>query len=36
MPEKYKSWGEGFIKTDQWLTTLYQGLSGQNPNAVTQ
>jgi glyoxylase-like metal-dependent hydrolase (beta-lactamase superfamily II) len=36
MPEKYKSWGEGFIKTDQWLTTVYNSLSGKNPNAVTQ
>ena len=36
MPEKYKSWGEGFMKTDQWLTTVYQGLSGQKPDAVTK
>lgn len=36
MPEKYKSWGEGFIATDMWLTTVYQGLSGQKPDAVTQ
>lgn len=26
MPEKYKSWGEGFIKTDQWLETVYTSL----------
>jgi glyoxylase-like metal-dependent hydrolase (beta-lactamase superfamily II) len=36
MPEKYKSWGEGFISTDMWLTTVYQGLSGQKPDAVTR
>jgi cyclase len=27
LPEKYKTWGEGFIKTDFWLTTIYNGLS---------
>jgi cyclase len=36
MPEKYKSWGEGYIKTDQWLTTVYHSLSGKNPDAVAQ
>jgi glyoxylase-like metal-dependent hydrolase (beta-lactamase superfamily II) len=34
MPEKYKSWGEGFIKPEQWLTTAYQSLSGQKPDAT--
>lgn len=23
LPEKYKSWGEGFIKTDVWIETIY-------------
>jgi cyclase len=36
LPEKYKSWGEGFITTDMWLTTVYQGLIGQKPDAVTK
>jgi cyclase len=27
LPEKYKSWGEGFIKTDAWITTIYNSLS---------
>lgn len=27
LPEKYKSWGEGFIKTDAWLTTIYNSYS---------
>jgi cyclase len=26
-PEKYKSWGSGFIKTDAWVETLYKSLS---------
>jgi cyclase len=26
LPEKWKSWGEGFIKTDQWVETVYQSL----------
>ncbi len=27
LPEKYKSWGEGFIKTDAWMTTIYNSYS---------
>ena len=27
LPEKYKSWGEGFIKTDRWIETIYKSLS---------
>jgi cyclase len=27
LPEKYKSWGEGFIKTDAWITTIYNSLN---------
>jgi cyclase len=23
LPEKYKSWGDGFIKTDAWIETIY-------------
>jgi cyclase len=26
-PEKYKSWGEGFIKPDAWITTIYNSYS---------
>lgn len=31
MPEKYKTWGDAFIKPEQWLTTAYLSLSGQKP-----
>jgi glyoxylase-like metal-dependent hydrolase (beta-lactamase superfamily II) len=24
LPEKYKDWGSGFIKTDQWIETVYK------------
>jgi glyoxylase-like metal-dependent hydrolase (beta-lactamase superfamily II) len=27
MPEKYKSWGAGFVNTDRWITTIHTGLS---------
>lgn len=27
LPETWKSWGTGFIKTPQWLELVYQGLS---------
>lgn len=27
VPEKYKTWGEGFIKTDAWITTIYNSFS---------
>jgi glyoxylase-like metal-dependent hydrolase (beta-lactamase superfamily II) len=27
LPEKWKTWGTGFIKTDMWLETLYQSLT---------
>lgn len=23
LPEEYKSWGEGFIKTDKWIERIY-------------
>ncbi|MBC7932280.1 MAG: MBL fold metallo-hydrolase [Rubrivivax sp.] len=26
LPEKYKEWGTGFIKTDQWIETIYRSL----------
>ena len=26
LPEKYKEWGTGFIKTDQWIETVYRSL----------
>ena len=31
LPEKYKTWGDAFIKPDMWLTIAYQSLSGQKP-----
>ena len=27
LPEKWKDWGSGFIKTDAWLETCFKGLS---------
>ena len=30
LPEKYKSWGTGFIKTDFWIETVYKSLSAKN------
>lgn len=27
LPEKWNSWGQGFIKTPVWIETLYKGLS---------
>jgi glyoxylase-like metal-dependent hydrolase (beta-lactamase superfamily II) len=27
LPAKYKSWGEGFIKTDFWIETIYKSLT---------
>ena len=27
LPEKYKSWGSGFIKTDAWIETVYKSLA---------
>ena len=27
LPEKYKSWGDGFIKTDAWIKTIYNSYS---------
>jgi glyoxylase-like metal-dependent hydrolase (beta-lactamase superfamily II) len=27
LPAKWKSWGEGFIKTDQWLELVYRSLT---------
>ena len=27
VPEKWAAWGNGFIKTDQWLETVYKSLS---------
>jgi glyoxylase-like metal-dependent hydrolase (beta-lactamase superfamily II) len=26
LPEKYKEWGAGFIKTDKWIETVYRSL----------
>ena len=27
LPEKYKSWGTGFINTDSWIGTIYKSMS---------
>jgi hypothetical protein len=27
LPEKYKEWGSGFIKTDFWIETIYNSSS---------
>jgi hypothetical protein len=27
LPEEWKSWGTGFIKTDAWIETIYKSLS---------
>jgi hypothetical protein len=26
LPEEWDAWGEGFIKTDRWLETLFNSL----------
>lgn len=31
LPEKWKSWGEGFISTERWLESVYQSLSKNSP-----
>jgi hypothetical protein len=30
LPEEWKSWGTGFIKTDRWLELIYNSLSAKN------
>jgi glyoxylase-like metal-dependent hydrolase (beta-lactamase superfamily II) len=30
LPEEWKSWGSGFIKTDIWITLVYNSLSAKN------
>ena len=30
LPEEWKSWGSGFIKTDVWLTLIYNSLSAKH------
>jgi glyoxylase-like metal-dependent hydrolase (beta-lactamase superfamily II) len=30
LPEEWKSWGSGFIKTDTWLTLIYNSLSAKH------
>jgi len=30
LPEEWKSWGSGFIKTDLWLTLIYNSLSAKH------
>ena len=29
LPDEWKTWGTGFIKTDQWIETIYRSLSSQ-------
>ncbi|MFN2482648.1 MAG: MBL fold metallo-hydrolase [Pyrinomonadaceae bacterium] len=29
LPEEWKTWGTGFIKTDRWIETVYKSLSNQ-------
>lgn len=29
LPDEWKSWGTGFVKTDQWIETVYRSLSAQ-------
>lgn len=31
LPERYRSWGEGFIKTDRWIETVHRSLSSKKP-----
>lgn len=31
LPEKWKSWGEGFISTERWLESVYESLSKNSP-----
>jgi cyclase len=35
LPEKWRSWGEGFIKTDQWIETVYQSLKQNDGKKVS-
>jgi hypothetical protein len=30
LPEEWKTWGGGFIKTDLWLTLIYTSLSAKH------
>jgi cyclase len=37
LPEEWKSWGSGFVKTDLWVETIYNSLTGAaKPAASTQ
>jgi glyoxylase-like metal-dependent hydrolase (beta-lactamase superfamily II) len=31
LPEEWKTWGSGFIKTDLWLGIVYESLQGKDP-----
>jgi hypothetical protein len=31
VPEEWKVWGTGFIKTDVWLETIYRSYSAKRP-----
>jgi hypothetical protein len=30
LPEEWKPWGAGFIKTDRWVETIYRSLTRSN------
>ena len=34
LPEEWKSWGSGFIKTDLWLTLVYNSLSAKHLSRI--
>ena len=36
LPEKWSSWGAGFIKTDMWIETVYQSLRRDGEKKVSQ
>ncbi len=36
LPDEWKSWGTGFIKTDLWIEIIYRSYSAKSPNALKQ
>lgn len=35
LPDKFRDWGSGFIKTDRWIETIYKGLSPSGPQQTS-
>jgi cyclase len=35
LPDEWKSWGAGFIKTEVWVETIYNSLKGSTPPAAS-